>query len=342
MLKVIRLKMLRVMKGSGLAVLGLMLCSLLVPDELRAEMIVEKNKILLGDDYSVFSLKRGERAKCRKACEKDRVCQSWTFVRPDINGIAQCRLKRSLAAGFKNDCCVSGYKKQDFRDYGQNNNRRKKVEICDKWAGQAVKLNEENVRNVCGYRGRAWHSNEDRHFRRCMQIGPKARATERAGQKKALDVCVAELGYGKRARCDHYARIAVAQNTSRVKASCRIVNNQRWSKAYKDHFRWCLAAKKRETHTEQAAREEALRQCYSYKKVASGPCHDYAELAINHFRKNIAKGCDLHGPRWHNNYRRHVSWCRRAGPKQSSKETNKRRLTLKTCRLFGKIGIQWR
>ena len=82
MLKVIRLKMLRLVKGSGLAVLGLMLCSLLVPDGLRAEMIVEKNKILLGDDYSVFSLKRGERAKCRKACEKDRVCQSWTLCAP--------------------------------------------------------------------------------------------------------------------------------------------------------------------------------------------------------------------------------------------------------------------
>lgn len=336
------LKMKELLAIKWIALVAIMISGLMVSDGVRAEMIIEKNKILLGDDYSIFSLKRGERKRCRTACEKDRRCQSWTFVRPQGDGLGQCRLKRSLAPGFGNSCCVSGYKKNDYRENHGNKRRGKKVAICDEWAAEAVEIAQENRRQACGYRGQAWHLDENRYFRRCMQIGPKARASERRGQQKAIDACVAELGYGKQARCDHYARVANEQNRSRKANACGIKNPSRWKTNYKLHYNWCLKANKKETFAEEAARNKRLQRCYAFEEQKSGPCHEYAQVAIAHFRKNVAKGCDLHGDQWHNNYRRHVSWCRKAGSKQRSRANNKRRLTLKTCRLFGKIGIQWR
>lgn len=323
---------------------SLLLClgGVVVATPALAEMVVEKNKILLGEDYSVFSLKKGERALCRQACEKDGRCQAWTFVKPGARGIGECRLKRALAPGFKNGCCVSGYKKYDFRNYGDDRGRKRKVERCDEWAKKAVVLNERNIENRCGYRGRAWHSNEDRHFRRCMQLNKNEIAAERRGQKQAINVCETELGYGRKARCDHYARLAVLQNDSRRRGRCGAGGDLGWNKNYKVHLQHCMKVRKKQVFAAQEARESFLQQCYAFDRARSGPCHEYAELAISHFRKNVHKGCDLHGPRWHNNYRRHVSACRRMSPKQRAKEAKKRRLTLKTCRLFGKVGIQWR
>lgn len=341
-LKKFLVKNLNYLRVGVLAFAGLLVVGLIAPEQLRAEMVVEKDKILLGNDYSVFSVKRGERARCRKACEDDRRCQAWTFVRPGADGIGQCRLKRDRSRGISNNCCVSGYKKFDFRDYGDDKRRRKQVEFCDGWALEAVKLHQQNRDNACGYRGRAWGSDADQHFRRCMLMDRNERRKERVGQRNAVKVCVAEIGLGKRARCDHYARVAVTQNTSRVKGACGGGSTERWSNKYKKHFSYCVDSKKAAVRAEQVAREKRLQQCFAFDQSRKGACHDYAMGAINHFRKNIEKGCDLHGNAWHNNYRRHVSWCRGASAKQRSRATSKRRLTLKTCRLFGKIRIQFR
>lgn len=307
-----------------------------------AEMVVEQNRIYIGNDYKVFTLKPGERRKCRQACAKDRRCQAWTFVKPGGGSAGECRLKRDIKLSFKNSCCVSGKKQDDFRTGANTKAKRARVKFCDNWAAQSSKLNDINEKRNCGYRGRAWHSNETRHFRRCMGLKRKDLANEQAGQKRAVNICLAELEYAKKTRCDHYARIAVTQNASRVKAGCDVRNNNRWSNRYKDHYSFCLDARKKLIADEQEARETRLRRCHAVDRQQSGPCHDYAQTAITQFRRNIQKGCDLHGPRWHNNYLRHVSFCRQAGPKQRKAEFNRRRLTLKTCKLFGKFGIQWR
>lgn len=314
-----------------------------------AEMSVENNKILLGQDYSIFPNDTGSPALCRKKCANDRRCQAWTYVRPyQADGVGECRLKRDVTTGFKNGCCISGVKKKDYRafdeDLGPKRGRLHKatVESCDRWADNAIELQQQNVQNRCGYRGRGWHANGERHFRRCMRLSPKARKVERIGQKNAITSCVEELNLGKRNQCDHYAKMAVLQNTSWAKSGCGSTDKGRWGRDYKKHYSWCLSAEKPAVAKAQRLRENQLQQCFAYEGAKTGPCHDYAEGAIAHFRKNIAKGCDLHGPRWHNNYRRHVGWCRTATPRQRFKETKKRQKILKTCRLLGKFGIQWR
>ncbi len=312
-----------------------------------AEMKIENNKIFLGEDYSVFANKTGSPALCRKKCAGDRRCQAWTYVRPSADGIGECRLKRAAVSGFKNGCCISGVKQEDFRakqdgPRGANKNRRAAVKYCDQFAERAAELNQKNVTNRCGYRGRAWHSNVDRHFNRCMRIGRKQRQTEIQGQRVAVKSCIEELNSAKRIVCDHYARTSVLQNASRSKGVCAVNKDGQWSKNFKRHYEWCLGVPKKQVRAVQASREAELQQCFALEGKRSGVCHDYAEDAIAHFQKNIQKGCDLHGPRWHNNYRRHVGWCRQASAKQRFREIKSRKLTLKTCRLFGKIGIKWR
>lgn len=323
-------------------VTGFMLSGLGFAQPALADMVVERDKLLLGDDYKVFEVRDGAAGECKKACAKDRRCEAWTFIRPRGNAYGQCRLKRALAPGFKNGCCVSGYKKADEIEEDVRPVRNRQRQRCREWADQAISFNEENVSSKCGYRGRAWHSRKQRHVRRCMQLDRRGRQNELNGLKQAINVCQREVGFEKKVRCDHYARMAVNQDKSRVSAGCGIVQKTRWTNRYRDHLNWCLKSPKAEARREFEAREQVLRRCFAFEGNRSGPCHDYASLAIDHFRKNIQKGCDLHGVRWHNNYRRHFRWCKGVSAKSRRREIDKRRITLKTCKLFGKFGIQWK
>lgn len=307
----------------------------------RAEMVVEKQSIYLGAPYRIVPLKGQKRAACERACEKDKRCRSWSYVRDPAPRTPQCRLFNEIKRSVKNGCCVSGYKK--VKDLAIREERGgPQVKRCRVWADDSIKLNEQNVSNGCGYRGRAWHSDDRRHFRRCMRLGPKALRDERRGQRAAIESCVQELGYSKRARCEHYAKVSVLQDQTRRKANCGPSGNSVWMGDYKQAYRWCLTADASEARQQQNGRQQRLAQCFSQSEKVTGPCNDYAEAAIADFRQNVRKGCDLHGNSWHNSYRRHVNWCRMSSPKQRRQEMKKRSLVLKTCKLFGKIGIQWR
>ena len=312
-----------------------------VASELRAEMVVEKQRVYLGADLKVLPM-RGKKANaCQRACNRDKRCQAWTFVRASSGRPAECRMKTDVSRRLTNNCCVSGYKKiEDRRAVGAP--RGKKFARCQDWAAAAVRLNERNEKNRCGYRGRAWHSNEKRHFRRCMRLGPKGLRSQRQEQRNAVELCLRELAYDKRARCEHFAKVAVVQSESRVKASCGQGPKLRWAKNYRSAYQWCLDADNKQAAAAQQGRQQFLQRCFAGNERRSGPCNDYAEGAIRQFRQNVRKGCDLHGVSWHNNYRRHVNWCRSNSPKERRRASKKRDIVLKTCKLFGKIGIQWR
>jgi hypothetical protein len=309
-----------------------------------AAMQVKESQIYIGTAYRTIPMKGKNASACQRACGKDKRCLSWTFVRIAPMGMVQCRLYNEVGRSVKNGCCVSGFKQA--KNFEQAKGKRgQQVKRCRAWADDAIKLNEQNISNDCGYRGRAWHSNEQRHFRRCMQLGPKSLRAERRGQRQAIKSCVAELGYTKRAYCDHYAKIAVVQNQSRRQASCDAGKNGLWSNNQKAVYKWCLGAERAEAQNRQEVRRKALNRCFRQgreKAERSGPCHDYAQSAIADFRENVRKGCDLHGLTWHNNYERHLNWCRMNSAKARRSEAKKRNLVLKTCKLFGKFKIEWR
>lgn len=74
---------------------------------------------LIGEDRQTFLLSspgRKNPATCARACEAERDCQAWTYVRPgglpealDMSD-AICRLKAEVTDARSNACCISGYK----------------------------------------------------------------------------------------------------------------------------------------------------------------------------------------------------------------------------------------
>lgn len=64
-----------------------------------------------GSDYRNFDLRREAFQMCEEACELDRRCKAWTYVRAGIQGPkARCWLEWRVPAARYNTCCTSGVK----------------------------------------------------------------------------------------------------------------------------------------------------------------------------------------------------------------------------------------
>ena len=64
-----------------------------------------------GGDYRNFELPTAdaEGAPCRAACEADKRCRAWTYVRPGYAGpAARCYLKDKITRPRQKPCCISG------------------------------------------------------------------------------------------------------------------------------------------------------------------------------------------------------------------------------------------
>ncbi len=66
----------------------------------------------LGGDYRSFEVKGGNDAReaaCREACEADKECRAFTYVRPGyIGGAPRCFLKNDIKPPRRRPCCISG------------------------------------------------------------------------------------------------------------------------------------------------------------------------------------------------------------------------------------------
>lgn len=73
---------------------------------------VENNIDRPGGDYKDFDLSEAKYQQCQNACANDSSCQSYTFVRPGVQGSkARCWLKNTVPASGESSCCISGVKK---------------------------------------------------------------------------------------------------------------------------------------------------------------------------------------------------------------------------------------
>jgi len=71
------------------------------------------------------------------------------------------------------------------------------------------------------------------------------------------------------ARCDQYARTAVAQNQENIRRRCNY-KGARWSNNYKSHYDWCKGVSKAFADSETKAREDGLRKCRSGQVPGTG------------------------------------------------------------------------
>jgi hypothetical protein len=64
-----------------------------------------------GSDYRSFQLKGRTPGECQMACNKQRTCRAWTYVRPGVQGPNPvCYLKNAVPPARANTCCISGVK----------------------------------------------------------------------------------------------------------------------------------------------------------------------------------------------------------------------------------------
>jgi hypothetical protein len=63
-----------------------------------------------GGDYRDFALEADtDGAACNAACEGDKRCRAWTYVRPGyIGAAARCYLKDKIPRPRRKPCCISG------------------------------------------------------------------------------------------------------------------------------------------------------------------------------------------------------------------------------------------
>jgi hypothetical protein len=63
-----------------------------------------------GGDYRSFdSAPDPAGAPCKAACEAERRCRAWTYVRPGyVSGSARCYLKSKIPRPRRKPCCISG------------------------------------------------------------------------------------------------------------------------------------------------------------------------------------------------------------------------------------------
>ncbi|WP_101067766.1 PAN domain-containing protein [Roseovarius salinarum] len=64
-----------------------------------------------GADFRNFWMNRDQPGLCAMACEQDRRCRAYTYVKPGVQGAnARCWLKNGVPSAVSNNCCVSGVK----------------------------------------------------------------------------------------------------------------------------------------------------------------------------------------------------------------------------------------
>lgn len=135
----------------------------------------------------------------------------------------------------------------------------KKVEDvrCADYAKSAVQQQEENIAKQCGYKGPEWNPEYKAHYDWCMTAPPEHVAAGTKMRADALQVCLANT---PEARCDAYAKKAVAQYQENVDKKCGYYGLP-WLGDYKAHYAWCLTVPKNISDMENLKRDQALANC---------------------------------------------------------------------------------
>ncbi|MGH9755798.1 MAG: PAN domain-containing protein [Blastocatellia bacterium] len=137
----------------------------------------ERNVDRPGSDYRNFDLEPkgpgslwGSDADCQLACKNDPKCQTWTYVKPGVQGPkARCWLKGVIPAARASDCCTSGVVTRAFEpntDRPGNDYTSSDLESADPNACQTTCRNDPKCvtwtyvkPGVQGTKARCWLKN---------------------------------------------------------------------------------------------------------------------------------------------------------------------------------------
>jgi hypothetical protein len=84
--------------------------ALLLPAPVLGQPSIKAGIDMPGFDYRNFSLPRPSPRLCQEACLAEEGCKAWTYVRPELYGVARaaCWLKWRVPDEQANACCSSG------------------------------------------------------------------------------------------------------------------------------------------------------------------------------------------------------------------------------------------
>ncbi len=217
-------------------------------------------------------------------------------------------------------------------------------QACQVYAETAVEQARTAHKRDCGYRGPRWTRDFAKHYQWCLRVPPYDRQAENTTREHALDRCMLASAGSPQGRmaCEHFARVAMAQNTTNKKLACGLTGAL-WQGSEKHAFRWCLRNSSIARDRQVARRERALSQCIAR---GGGPfdrtCDVYANKAVQQFVRSQQRGCNFRGRRWHANYLEHYRWCQKARPAERNRQTRQRRRALRLCKVGKALGIGFR
>jgi hypothetical protein len=145
--------------------------------------------------------------------------------------------------------------------------------FCQDYAREAVQQNEANERRNCGFDGPRWSGNEGGHLAWCL-ISPDGAEREASARKEQLQGCREDRRderreggggggkrEGKRANCDTYAKIAVAQAEANQKYECGYRGGE-WVPREQAHYQWCMKSRRAFLSDELRYRSVELQKCF--------------------------------------------------------------------------------
>ena len=162
---------------------------------------------------------------------------------------------------------------------------------CDKYAKGSVEHNNWQLKQNCGYKGDAWSSDYQYHYKWCVH-GDNLKFTSNEFRKRqeAIAKCI----------CNPYAKSAVAQNSDNITLGCGY-SGSRWSSNHAHHYNWCARGggniiESGSWSTFKSDRDNDLEKC---KKSF---CDKYTKVSIAQNKENKNKKCGFSGPKWSSDY----------------------------------------
>lgn len=321
------------MSRSGLLrpVMGLALGFFLAIAALPASA-VEEGQIRLGSDYDIFQTGGNDYRACEKACAEDARCKSWTF----LTNLGQCRLKHSEAPKFDNSCCVSDLKREKPKD------RRADEVRCSDYAVSALRDNNANLSNRCGYRGPLWAASFSEVYNRCLDISPDRRTQEAEQRSEAIEDCRKLASRSTKLECETIAKLAVQQAKTQADNKCGF-NPANWHSEEARYVKNCTAADRSLRWDLLYRRETQLSSCLTRGGVADKDCDAYASRSVTQFRRAQQMRCggSFSGLFWHANADDHYDWCRQSPKGERDRWISRRQQQLDDCEAERRKGIKF-
>jgi len=239
----------RIFKVGIIALAGLLAFSFQVSAE-------QSNRIIHSGDYDSYRVgPRQGWGACERSCNSDPRCNAWTFIRNS----RQCRLKFVVGESVRNNCCVSGVKRQAASRPGGSLQR-----FCSDYAKQATDAQNANLAGRCSYKGNRWHTNFTPHYQYCLRVSRAETDGETEIRKNMIDRCRSHAGGSKQKRCDHYARISVEQASTNREAGCGF-SGPGWNGRLRRYMKRCQQQRRAVSLDATLRRERQLRACLSIR-----------------------------------------------------------------------------